>query len=74
MLGHEVLGDVIRAGDSIRPGDRMVVAEAFELVAAGAVRVAELGSHRLPVERLDDAARLMERREALKVYGEVGGR
>jgi L-iditol 2-dehydrogenase len=50
------------------------LAEAFELLAGGAVRVAELCSHRLPLERLDEAARLMERREALKVYVEVGGR
>jgi L-iditol 2-dehydrogenase len=49
------------------------LAEAFELLAGGAVRVAELCSHRLPLGRLDEAARLMERREALKVYVEVGG-
>jgi L-iditol 2-dehydrogenase len=55
---------------SASPAD---LAEAFELVASGAVRVAELCSHRLPLERLADAARLMERREALKVYVEVGG-
>lgn len=47
------------------------LAEAFRLLAAGAVRVAELCSHRLPLERLDEAVRLMERREALKVYIEV---
>jgi L-iditol 2-dehydrogenase len=47
------------------------LAEAFELVCAGTLRVAELCSHRLPLERLADAARLMERREALKVYVEV---
>ncbi len=47
------------------------LAEAFELIATGAVRVAELCSHRLPLERLEEAARLMERREALKVYVEV---
>jgi len=45
--------------------------EAFELIVTGAVRVAELCSHRLPLERLEEAARLMERREALKVYIEV---
>ncbi len=28
----------------------------------------------IPLERLDEAARLMERREALKVYVEVGTR
>ena len=55
---------------SASPAD---LAEAFELVVSGAVRVAELCSHRLPLERLADAARLMERREALKVYVEVGG-
>jgi L-iditol 2-dehydrogenase len=47
------------------------LAEAFELIAGGAVRVAPLLSHRLPLERLEEAARLMERREALKVYLEV---
>ncbi|MBI3456259.1 MAG: alcohol dehydrogenase catalytic domain-containing protein [Candidatus Rokubacteria bacterium] len=47
------------------------LAEAFELLLAGAVRVTELCSHRLPLERLEEAARLMERREALKVYVEV---
>ena len=53
---------------SASPAD---LAEAFELIVAGAVRVAELCSHRLPLERLEEAARLMERREALKVYVEV---
>jgi L-iditol 2-dehydrogenase len=48
------------------------LAEAFELVTGGGVRVAELCSHRLPLERLDEAARLMRDREALKVYIEVG--
>jgi L-iditol 2-dehydrogenase len=48
------------------------LAEAFELVTGGGVRVAELCSHRLPLERLDEAARLMREREALKVYIEVG--
>ncbi len=47
------------------------LAEAFELVTTGAVRVAELCSHRLPLERLGEAAGLMERREALKVFVEV---
>jgi L-iditol 2-dehydrogenase len=55
---------------SASPAD---LAEAFELVVTGAIRVAELCSHRLPLERLADAARLMEQREALKVYVEVGG-
>lgn len=49
------------------------LAEAFGLVVTGAIRLAELCSHRLPLERLDEAARLMERREALKVYVEVAG-
>jgi L-iditol 2-dehydrogenase len=48
------------------------LAEAFELVVTGGVQVAELCSHRLPLERIADAARLMESREALKVYVEVG--
>ncbi|HEV8307513.1 MAG TPA: alcohol dehydrogenase catalytic domain-containing protein [Methylomirabilota bacterium] len=47
------------------------LAEAFELVTSRRVRVAELCSHRLPLERLAEAARLMEEREALKVYVEV---
>jgi L-iditol 2-dehydrogenase len=47
------------------------LAEAFELIVTGAVRVAELISHRLPLAQLGEAARLMERREALKVYVEV---
>lgn len=49
------------------------LAEAFALVSTGAVRVAELCSHRLPLERLEEAVRLAERREALKVYVEVSG-
>ncbi len=49
------------------------LAEAFELVSTGAIRVAELCSHRLPLERLEDAVRLAERHEALKVYVEVSG-
>jgi threonine dehydrogenase-like Zn-dependent dehydrogenase len=47
--------------------------EAFDLIRQGAVRVAELCSHRVPLERLADAVGLMERREALKVFVEVGG-
>jgi L-iditol 2-dehydrogenase len=47
------------------------LAEAFELIVRGAVRVDELLSHRLPLERIAEAAALMERREALKVYLEV---
>jgi L-iditol 2-dehydrogenase len=49
------------------------LAEAFDLIRSGAVRVAELCSHRLPLERLAEAVDLMERREALKVFVEVGG-
>jgi L-iditol 2-dehydrogenase len=50
------------------------LAEAFDLIRSGAVRVAELCSHRLPLERLAEAVDLMERREALKVFVEVGHR
>jgi L-iditol 2-dehydrogenase len=46
--------------------------EAFRLIESGAVRVAELCSHRVPLERLAEAVGLMERREALKVFVEVG--
>jgi len=49
------------------------LAEAFLLVTTGAVRVAELSTHRLPLERLEEGARLMERHEALKVYVEMTG-
>jgi L-iditol 2-dehydrogenase len=49
------------------------LAEAFDLIRRGAVRVSELCSHRVPLERLADAVGLMERREALKVFVEVGG-
>ena len=48
------------------------LAEAFDLIRSGAVRVAELCSHRVPLERLAEAVGLMERREALKVFVEVG--
>lgn len=48
------------------------LAEAFELIVTGAVRVAELCSHRVPLEALPEATRLLERREALKVYVDVG--
>ncbi len=47
------------------------LAEAFELIRTRAVRVDELCSHRVPLERLADAVGLMERREALKVFVEV---
>jgi threonine dehydrogenase-like Zn-dependent dehydrogenase len=48
------------------------LAEAFDLIRSGAIRVDELCSHRLPLERLAEAVDLMERREALKVFVEVG--
>lgn len=48
------------------------LAEAFELIRTRAVRVDDLCSHRVPLERLADAVGLMERREALKVFVEVG--
>jgi L-iditol 2-dehydrogenase len=49
------------------------LAEAFELLRTGAVRAAELCSHRLPLERLAEAVGLMERRVALKVFVEIPG-
>jgi L-iditol 2-dehydrogenase len=48
------------------------LAEAFDLLQRGAIRVDALCSHRVPLERLADAVDLMERREALKVFVEVG--
>lgn len=48
------------------------LAEAFGLLVDGAVRVAELVSHRIPLERLQEAAGLLDRRQALKVFVEVG--
>jgi L-iditol 2-dehydrogenase len=48
------------------------LAEAFSLLVSGAVRVAELCSHRVPLAGLEAAVRLVERREALKVYVELG--
>src|SRR5262245_36632128 len=48
------------------------LAEAFDLIRQGEIRVDELCSHRLPLERLAEAVGLMERREALKVFVEVG--
>jgi L-iditol 2-dehydrogenase len=48
------------------------LAEAFDLLRRGAIRVDALCSHRVPLERLADAVDLMERREALKVFVEVG--
>jgi L-iditol 2-dehydrogenase len=44
------------------------LAAAFDLLAAGAIRVDELISHRLPLERLDEGVDLMRRHLALKVF------
>ena len=44
------------------------LAEAFELLARGRVRVAGLISHRLPLTRLGEGIELMRRHEAVKVY------
>lgn len=42
--------------------------DAFELIAGGAVRTAELVSHRLPLARLAEGVALVRRHQALKVY------
>ncbi|MBI3635779.1 MAG: alcohol dehydrogenase catalytic domain-containing protein [Candidatus Rokubacteria bacterium] len=55
----------ITATYSSSPAD---LADAFRLVADGAVRVDGLISHRLPLERLEEAVALMRGRQALKVY------
>ena len=44
------------------------LAEAFELLAQGRVRVDGLISHRLPLGRLGEGVELMRRHEAVKVY------
>ena len=44
------------------------LAEAFELLARGRVRIDGLISHRLPLERLGEGVELMRRHEAVKVY------
>ena len=44
------------------------LAEAFDLLADGRVRVDGLISHRLPLERLGEGVELMRRHEAVKVY------
>jgi L-iditol 2-dehydrogenase len=44
------------------------LAEAFAIVVAEEISVAPLVTHRLPLDRLDDAVALMRRREALKVF------
>lgn len=55
----------VTATYSSSPAD---LAEAFELLAAGAVSADGLISHRLPLGRLADGIALMRRREAVKVY------
>jgi L-iditol 2-dehydrogenase len=42
--------------------------EAFELIAADAVRTGDLISHRVPLARLAEGVALVQRHEALKVY------
>lgn len=42
--------------------------EAFDLIAGGAVRTAELVTHRVPLARLADGVALVQRQQALKVY------
>ena len=44
------------------------LAEAFELLAQGRVRIDGLISHRLPLARLAEGVELMRRHEAVKVY------
>jgi L-iditol 2-dehydrogenase len=44
------------------------LAASFDLLVAGAIRVDELISHRLPLERLDEGVDLMRRHLALKVF------
>jgi L-iditol 2-dehydrogenase len=44
------------------------LAEAFELLARGRIRVEGLVSHRLPLGRLGEGVDLMRRHEAVKVY------
>lgn len=44
------------------------LAAAFELIAAGEISVAELITHRMPLERLDEGVDLMRRLVALKVF------
>lgn len=50
---------------SSSPGE---LAEAFELLVTGRVRVDGLISHRLPLRRLGEGVELMRRHEAVKVY------
>jgi L-iditol 2-dehydrogenase len=44
------------------------LADAFAAIAGGEVDVADLYTHRLPLERVGEGVDLMRRREALKVY------
>jgi L-iditol 2-dehydrogenase len=55
----------VTATYSSSPAD---LAEAFRLVASGAVTVDGLYTHRLPLERLPEGVALMRSRDALKVY------
>ena len=48
------------------------LAEAFRLLSAAEVEVGILLSHRVPLDGLGDAARLVETRAALKVFVEIG--
>jgi L-iditol 2-dehydrogenase len=55
----------VTATYSSSPAD---LAAAFALVARGDVSTAPLITHRLPLERLDEAVALMRRQEAMKVF------
>ncbi len=55
----------ITATYSSSPAD---LAEAFDLLSSGAISVAGLISHRLPLGRLADGVALMRRQAAVKVY------
>jgi L-iditol 2-dehydrogenase len=55
----------VTATYSSSPAD---LAEAFRLVADQAIALDGLYTHRLPLERLDEAVQLMRSRDALKVY------
>lgn len=54
----------LRGGFHLTPDS---VVRAWELITAGSVRLAELVTHRMPLEELPAALELMRRREALKV-------
>lgn len=55
----------VTATYSSSPAD---LAEAFRLVAAGALALDDLVTHRVPLDRLAEGVELMCRREALKVF------